>query len=270
MKAMGPITASRAILSCCALCWCLIAAPVLANPVADRIYEPVALKDTEVSFRGDTPETISARTEEGLVLEGAYWPPDPPNGDKLIIVFHGNSYNHLVMAARAEPLRIGGRGVLVASYRGFGDNPGQPSEEGLMRDAEAWVAKARDLHPEARLYLFGFSLGGAVALEMAARHEVEAVATMGAFTDLRSMIPKIARAFVRDRYDNLDAIRLVEEPVLLLHGSEDDIVDPSAAALLEQAGGDNVTVINLRGGKHWVPLDQLSERLWAAMEGRQS
>ncbi len=270
MKVMTPVAASRALLSCCALCWCVIAAPVLANPVADRIYEPVALEDTEVSFRGDTPETISTRTEDGLVLEGAYWPPDAPNGDQLIIVFHGNSYNHLVMAARAEPLRIGGRGVLVASYRGFGDNPGQPSEEGLMRDAEAWMAKARNLHPEARLYLFGFSLGGAVALEMAARHEVEAVATMGAFTDLRSMIPKIARAFVRDRYDNLDAIRLVEEPVLLLHGSEDDIVDPSAAALFEQAGGDNVTVINLRGGKHWVPLDQLAERLWAAMEGRQS
>ncbi|MFK4004503.1 alpha/beta hydrolase [Qipengyuania sp. NPDC077563] len=203
------------------------------------------------------------------MLEGAYWPSAAPV-DQLVIVFHGNSYNHLVMAARAEPLRIGGRGVLVTSYRGFGDNPGKPSEEGLMRDAEAWIAKARELHPDKRLYLFGFSLGGAVALEMAARHEVEAVATLGAFTDLRSMVPKLARAFVKDRYDNRAAMRRVEEPVLLLHGSEDDVVDPSAAALLEQAGGDNVTVINLRGGKHWVPLDQLAERLWAAMEGKQS
>ena len=266
---MARIAASSALVSCGAFLCCLAAAPVLANPVADRIYEPVALADTEVSFRGDPPETISARTQDGLVLEGAYWPPAAP-ADQLVIVFHGNSYNHLVMAARAEPLRIGGRGVLVASYRGFGDNPGKPSEEGLMRDAEAWMAKARELHPDTRLYLFGFSLGGAVALEMAARHEVEAVATMGAFTDLRSMVPKLARAFVKDRYDNRAAIRRVEEPVLLLHGSEDDVVAPSAAALLEQAGGDNVTVINLRGGKHWVPLDQLAERLWAAMEGRQS
>lgn len=208
-----------------------------------------------------------AETVDGLLLEGAFWPPESDQSDQILIVFRGNSYNHLVMAARAEPLRTGGRGVLVTSYRGFGDNLGSPDEEGLMRDAEAWIAKARELRPNDRLYLFGFSLGGAVALEMAARHEVAAVATMGAFTDLKTQVPRLARAFVKDRYDNRAAIARIDEPVLILHGTEDEVVDAAAAGHQKEAGGDNVTVINLKGGKHWVPLEGIAERLWTALEG---
>ena len=183
-----------------------------------------------------------------------------------MIVFHGNTYNHIVSAYRAEPLRTGGRGVLIASYRGYGDNPGEPSEDGLYSDAEAWVAKARELHPEARIYLFGFSLGGAVALQMGAQHDVTGIATLGAFTNLRDMVPRIARSLVRERYDNLAIIGSVDEPLLLMHGTDDDVVDPQAVATLEAAGGPNVVQINLTGGEHWVPLDGLAARIWQKWE----
>lgn len=236
-----------------------------ARAISDRVYEPVSLADTEVDYRGTAPQAVQATTADGLVLEGAYWPPDD-GMDQVVVVFHGNSYNHLVSAYRAEPLRAGGRGVLIASYRGYGDNPGKPSETGLYADAEAWIAKSRALRPNARIYLFGFSLGGAVALQMAARDEFEAVATLGAFTRLRDMLPPLARPFIRERYDNLETIAKVTEPVLLLHGSADEVVAPKAAVALEEAGGTNVTRINLNGGGHWVPLDNLADRLWAAME----
>tara|TARA_B100001179_G_scaffold232627_1_gene226334 strand:- start:4875 stop:5684 length:810 start_codon:yes stop_codon:yes gene_type:complete len=246
----------------CALC---LSAPASAGPISDRVYQPVSLADTEVEFRGDAPRAISVTTEDGLALDGAYWPPDE-GVDQVVVVFHGNTYNHLVSAYRAEPLRVGGRGVLIASYRGYGDNPGKPSEEGLFMDAEAWLAKARELGPESRIYLFGFSLGGAVAIEMAARQEVTGVATLGAFTNLRDMVPRIARAFVTERYDNLSRIEAVEEPLLLMHGTEDDVVDPEAVASLEAAGGPNVVRINIKGGGHWVPLDGLADRIWAQWE----
>jgi|GEM_PF-573579 len=251
------------------LALCLAATPVLAGPVDDQVYQPVPLADTDVEFRGEPPQPITVQTADALTLEGAYWPPDE-GVDQVVVVFHGNSYNHLVSAYRAEPMRIGGRGVLIASYRGYGDNPGKPSEDGLYRDAEAWIAKARALEPDARIYLFGFSLGGAVALQMAARDDFSGVATMGAFTRLRDMVPRVARAFVNEKYDNLATVPLVAEPLLLLHGTKDDVADPAFAARLEGVGGPNVTRINLTGGGHWVPLDNLAGKIWQQWESAEA
>lgn len=242
-----------------------VTAPATAGPVSSRVYQPVSLADTNVEFRGEPPQSITAQTADGLTLEGAYWPTEE-GVDQVVVVFHGNSYNHLVSAYRAEPLRVGGRGVLIASYRGYGDNPGKPSEAGLYADAEAWIAKAGELAPDSRLYLFGFSLGGAVAIEMAARHDVTGVATLGAFTRLKDMVPGIARTLVSERYDNLARIGAVEEPLLLMHGTKDEVVDPEAVAKLEAAGGPNVVRIILTGGEHWVPLDSLAPRIWAQWE----
>jgi|TARA_R100000049_G_scaffold5233_2_gene14447 hypothetical protein len=239
------------------------------GPVSTRVYEPVALADTQIEFRGEPPRTISTQTANGLTLEGAYWPPDE-GVNQIVVVFHGNSYNHLVMAVRAEPLRVGGRGVLVASYRGFGDNPGKPSETGIYRDAEAWIAKARELQPDARTYLFGFSLGGAVALEMATRYDVAGIATLGAFSSLRDAAPALLRPFVTEKYDNLETITRVSEPILLLHGTKDETIDLRMAEQLEQAGGANVTRINLKGGGHWVPLDSIAEKIWRQWEAAQT
>ena len=251
------------------LCAILVSTAANAGPVSSRAYEPVSLADTQVEFRGEPPQAITAQTADGLTLAGAYCPPDD-GVDQIVVVFHGSSYNHLVMAVRAEPLRVGGRGVLVASYRGFGDNPGEPSETGFYRDADAWIAKARGLQPDARVYLFGFSLGGAVALEMAVRHDVTAVATLGAFTSLKDAAPALLRPFVTEQYDNLETITRVNEPILLLHGTTDETIDPHMAERLEKACGANVIRINLTGGGHWVPLDSIAEKIWQQWEAAEA
>ena len=235
-----------------------------AGTIRDRIYQPTALAETPMQFAGEAPQDVNARTADGLNLAGYYWPAEAGN-DTLVVYFHGNGYNQLVGAARVEPLRKGEHGVLVASYRGFGDNPGAPSEEGLFADAEAWMAKARELAPEAGTYLFGHSLGGAVALEMAARHEVAGVATLGTFARLADQAPSIARGVLPDRYDNVAAIRRVSEPVFLLHGTEDRVVALAAGEELAQAA-PNATLVRLTGASHQVDLARIAGRIWQAWE----
>ncbi|MCH2486895.1 MAG: alpha/beta hydrolase [Erythrobacter sp.] len=235
-----------------------------AGTIRDRIYQPSALAETPVQFEGETPKDVTVRTADGFDLTGYYWPAATGN-DTLVVYFHGNGHNQLVGAARAEPLREGGYGVLVASYRGYGDNPGSPSEDGLFADAEAWMAKARELAPGTKIYLFGHSLGGAVALEMAARHEVAGVATLGTFARLADQAPSIARGVLPDRYDNVAAIRRVSEPVLLLHGTEDDVIALAAGEELA-AAAPNATLVRLTGAGHQVDLARIADRIWQIWE----
>ncbi len=252
----------------------LVAATALAGcagTIRDRIYQPVPVAQTPVAFVGVPPQEVSATTADGLSLGGYYWPAERGN-ETLVVYFHGNSFNQLVGAARAEPLAAGGHGVLVACYRGYGGNPGSPTEAGLFADGEAWMATARALAPGAKIYLFGHSLGGAVALEMAARHDVAAVTTLGAVSRLADVAPSFARGVLPDRFDNLAAIARVSEPVFLLHGTEDTVVPPQSADALVAASGGRAQLIRLTGAGHQVPLTSLSERLWklwldAAPEG---
>lgn len=234
-----------------------------AGIVRDRIFQPMPIEQTPVQWRTAAPQPVNVMTSDGLALSGYYWAPRDPGKD-VIVYFHGNGFNQLVGAARAEPLALDGHGVLVASYRGYGGNPGKPAEVGLARDADAWIAKAQELAPRSRRYLFGHSLGGAVALSTATRHEVDGVATLGRFTSMTAMVPAIARGSLDDRFDNLANISRVAAPVWLYHGTKDQVVPFAMAQQLEAAGAEGrVTVVPLEDGGHHVPMEKLAPVVWA-------
>ena len=239
----------------------LIASPAHADMLRGRIYQPVSLADTEAKFNGTAPQDVTTTTADGLTLAGYYWPP-AEGSDRIVVVFHGASYNQLVSAVRAEGLTADGTGVLVASYRGYGDNPGTPNEAGLYADGEAWLARARALAPGKQVYLLGFSLGGSVALELAARHDVDGVFTLGAFRRLSDQAPRLARGLLRDRYDNEAKLPRIAEPLVMMHGTKDDVVRPVALDALEKAGGNHALAVRLTGGAHYVALGRLAPKMW--------
>jgi uncharacterized protein len=233
-----------------------------AGMIRDQIYAPSTLAQTPVTFKGAQPQEMQVTTKDGLTLIGYYWP--ATNGDTSIVVyFHGNGNNALVGAGRAEPLTANGHAVLVASYRGYGDNPGKPSETGLFTDADAWMAKARALSPNGKVFLFGHSMGGAVALEMAGRSRVDGVVTLGTFTSLRDAAPGVAKPFLPDRYDNRAAIARVNAPILLIHGTNDAIIPYDHAAQLVAASGGKARLLTLPDAGHHVDLELLTTQIFA-------
>jgi fermentation-respiration switch protein FrsA (DUF1100 family) len=228
------------------------------STVRSRIYLPEPMP-AEVSWSGRAPDEVTALTTDGLTLRGYYWPPQSAGGD-LILFFHGQSGNRYTAARRAAPLAAGG-GLLVASYRGYGDNPGEPHEAGLYADARAFLALARKLAPNSRVYLFGFSLGAAPALHVAAEEEVAGVVILGAFAALRDVAPPMARGVLPDRYDNRAAIARVAEPILLLHGTADEVV-PTAQAKELQAAAPRMRLLWLEGHGHGVDFETLWPMIW--------
>ena len=172
-------------------------------------------------------EELSIRTDDGLTLHG-WWIAGP--GRRVLIWYHGNAGN---IADRLHNARWFveqlGVAVVLVDYRGYGHSEGTPDEAGLYRDGLAIhdAVAARGV-PARDVVLFGRSLGGAVAVEVALRRSAGAVVLESAFRS----VPAMARVHywfvppgaIRTRMDNESKIGRVAAPLLFLHGDRDRVV----------------------------------------------
>lgn len=167
-------------------------------------------------------------TADGLALLSWYLPPRASR--PVIAYFHGNGGNIAYRADRVERFAREGYGVLMVEYRGYGGNPGSPSEARLYDDAQAALDfLAREGIAAGRLVLYGESLGSGVAVQMAARREVAALILEAPFTSVAAIAqyhyPWVPAAWlIWDRYDSLSRIGKVKVPILVLHGGRDAVV----------------------------------------------
>jgi fermentation-respiration switch protein FrsA (DUF1100 family) len=191
---------------------------------------------------GEGWSTARYETADGLRLTGAFFPPLSPERP-VLLYFHGNAEAAAHNLPLAGSLRADGFGVFLAEYRGYGGLGGSPSERALYADGEAAVAELGRLGvPPSRVVLVGRSLGSGVAVELATRHRVAAVVLVSAYTSIvdmgRTVAGPLAPLVVRDRFDSLSKIRRVTAPVVLLHGSRDDVVPVAMGRRLAAARPD--------------------------------
>ena len=172
---------------------------------------------------------VPLRTHDHLLVTGWFAPPPRPECG-VVLLFHGNSGTLADRAWKARILLNAGFGVFLAGYRGYGGNPGTPSEQGLYADgraALAWLA-TRGVLP-GRLALYGESLGTGVAVQLAGEAEIAALVLEAPFTRLPELAPPLVGAtlaglLMSDHFDNLAKIGGVAAPLLLLHGERDPTV----------------------------------------------
>lgn len=180
------------------------------------------------------------------------------SGKLLAMYFHGNAGSLAVRAERIRQLASLGFSVLAVEYRGFGGSEGQPSEQGLNRDADAAYGYARSIgFGGDRIVLYGESLGTGVATQLAARSKVAGVILDAPFSSVADvaadrywMFP--VRWLLRDPFRSDLAIGKVKVPVLILHGDRDGVVPIRYGRRLAALGGANVTFVTVENGEHMV------------------
>ena len=182
---------------------------------------------------------LTATTVDGLELHGwlavAPGGPDAAADRRLVLYLHGNGGDRRVRLGEADALNAAGWDVLLAEYRGYGENPGSPSEAGLHADAAAWWAALIDAgYRPGRSVVAGTSLGGGVAVRLAA--DLCAAGTPPAGLLLRSTFDGLASAaaarfpwlpvsaLLRDPFDSAALAGRVTCPVFQAHGTADGIV----------------------------------------------
>jgi len=182
---------------------------------------------------------VTYATTDGLVLLA--WYLSPPEGRPVVAYFHGNGGNIGHRGERLARFARAGYGVLLAEYRGYGGNPGSPSEEGLHADAAAALDfLAQQGIAGKRVVLFGESLGSAVAIRAAAWREAGALILESPFTSIADVaqhhypfVP--VSLLLRDRFECLPLIGQVTAPILMLQGGSDRVVPARFGQALYEA-----------------------------------
>jgi alpha-beta hydrolase superfamily lysophospholipase len=154
---------------------------------------------------------------------------------KVVLYLHGNDGNVSTSMDGIALLRELGYSVFMLDYRGYGASGGGfPSEAGVYQDAQsAWdyLVHDRGINP-ANLFIYGHSLGGAIAIELALRHpEAAGLVVESSFTSISDMATLEARyallpvnLFLNQRFDSIAKVAHLRLPVLYIHGTADEIV----------------------------------------------
>ena len=213
---------------------------------------------------------IVLKTADGLTLAALYRPPDP--GKRVLVFFHGNGDGWDGAAKANHLLAEAGYGVLLAEYRGYGANPGQPGEAGFYADGRAalgWLSAA-GVQPS-QIVLIGNSIGSGTAVQLATEFRPAGLIIVSGFTSLPDVIANElrwlpGRWLVHDSYDNRAKLGQVTAPVLILHGAADQMVPQEQARSL-QAANPRARLIVVPGLGHelaYQPAAQQIELDWLA------
>lgn len=207
------------------------------------------------------PEAVAVRvsTADGFALQS--WYLAPRAGHPTVLYLHGNAGT---IADRAFKARLFARqrlGVMLAEYRGYAGNPGEPTESGLYADARANLAwLAHQGHGSGDIVVYGESLGTGVAVQAAleraqAGTPVRALVLEAPFTAMADAAgvhyPWLPTGLLtRDRYDSSAKIGAVRCPVLVIHGSADRVVPQDQGMRLFALAAEPKTAVWLPGAGH--------------------
>ena len=221
------------------------------------IYFPTADLPTPAASGLPMASEVTFQTADGLTLRAWFVPAARP-ASVTVLFLSGNGGNRAMRAPLASALAARGIATLLVDYRGYGGNPGRPSESGLAADARAaraYLAGRPDVDTT-RIVYFGESLGTGVAVRLATEQPPFALVLRSPYTSLvdvgRRAYPMLpVNLLLTDRFASLDRIANVKCPVLVIAGTRDSIVPADLSKrLFEATPGPKKKLLMIDGADH--------------------
>lgn len=219
------------------------------------MYFPAQDLTTPAAAGAPELDTVRLRTDDGLDLVAWYRPAAKPDGI-TVLYFHGNGGHIGHRVAKTRPFTEAGHGLLLVSYRGYGGNPGAPTEAGLFADGRAaYDFLIGEGVTAKRIAVVGESLGSGVAVYLATERVVGALMLEAPFTSAGDVgqhaypfLP--VKLLIKDPFDSLSRIGGIGVPVLVVHGERDEIVPVALGRRLFAAANEPKQGIFPPGGHH--------------------
>lgn len=227
------------------------------------IYRPDRTPAEPRPLDGALPQLPEATAADGVVCRHWYWP--APEGAEpglpLVLAFHGNAGHLGDRVEKLAPLRARGFPLLLAGYRGYGGNEGEPSEAGLLADAVAACDLAERLAAGRSVAFYGESLGAAVAVALAAEGRGARLVLDAPFDSVRALAKQRypwlpIGTLLKDPWDSLQRIARVSQPLLWLHGTEDAVTPIGNGRRLYEAAPGRKEALEVLGAGHCDFLDR--------------
>ena len=250
----------RRLLRFLALAACVYLGVILVLAIFENwlVYFPTSAQDWIPPPSAEIKD-IELTSADGTRIHAWWWPVAGSNG--AIVYCHGNAGNLSSRGPTLKKIRDAlGESVLIFDYPGYGKSGGKPSEKGCYQAADAaydWLLK-QNIDPE-KVVIYGGSLGGGVAVDLASRKKHRALVLTKSFTSLPDVGQHLhpwlpVRWLMRNRFDNLGKIGGITSPVFIAHGTADSLVPFEQGQRLFAAANEPKQFMQVNGGDHNDPL----------------
>lgn len=228
-------------------------------------YFPTPLSDNQLT--GSSPfEQIEVPGKDDLVIKSWQSKGDPDK--KTFIFFHGNAGNAADRMPMMRVLVEAGHSVVLAEYRGYGNNPGKPTEKNIISDADNLVEHITSQGvSEQDIVLMSRSLGTGVASQLAAKYDIAALILISPFSSLPDIAGDIYPYFpvsllMRDRFNSAKAITKTKAPILMFHGELDGTIPIKFGRKLFEAASEPKQFISIPlTGHNDLNMDQINREI---------
>lgn len=236
-----------------------------AFPGAQNTYaEPPAISRSEVIW-------LTSKDAHGNWITGLYAASEG-DGNQCLIHFYAGHETLSDMAYVIDACRSHGLSVLIFDYRGYGASDGRPRESSFYSDAELIYDWLRDRFPDMEVFVSGRALGTAVAIHLARQRDVRGLVLFSPFTIMMDLVSDV---FPRDEvviedampftFDNLETIRKVKCPILMINGENDTVIPREMTRTLSLAVKSTLTRFDVPEAGHRDLIENHGEAVWATV-----
>jgi hypothetical protein len=203
----------------------------------------------------DTSATVKLKSRDGVEISSMYLP--NPQATYTILFSHGNAEDLGTLAAELESMRALGFSVFAFDYHGYGTSGGKATEQNAYEDIDAaydYLTQVLKTPPD-RIIAHGRSLGGAVAIDLASKKPLGGLIVESSFVSAFRVVTGYP-VFPFDKFRNMDKIKQVRCPVLIIHGRQDEVIpfwhgerllelanEPKRNYWVDGAGHNNLKVV---------------------------